>query len=97
MPPNGGGDYFANGVADPVLIIDLGADRGLSEISTWGYANSNTNGGREFSLPFRHKHGRHRRLRKLNHLLPFFSGCLQRHHPRLKFVQSKRHRPLCRN
>ncbi|MDC0613821.1 hypothetical protein OAP08_04975, partial [Akkermansiaceae bacterium] len=50
--PNGGGDYFANGVADPVLIIDLGADRGLSEISTWGYANSNTNGGREFSLRF---------------------------------------------
>lgn len=51
--PNGGsGDYFANGVADPVLIIDLGADRALSEISTWGYANSNTNGGRAFSLRF---------------------------------------------
>jgi hypothetical protein len=50
--PNGSGDYFANGVADPVLIIDLGADRALSEISTWGYANSNTNGGREFNLRF---------------------------------------------
>ncbi len=51
--PNGGsGDYFANGVPDPVLIIDLGADRSLSEISTWGYANSNTNGGREFTLRF---------------------------------------------
>lgn len=51
--PNGGsGDYFANGVPDPVLIIDLGSDRSLSEISTWGYANTNTNGGREFTLRF---------------------------------------------
>lgn len=50
--PNGSGDYYANGVADPVLIIDLGADRSLSEISTWGYANSNTNGGKNFSLRF---------------------------------------------
>ncbi|MDF1711826.1 MAG: lamin tail domain-containing protein [Akkermansiaceae bacterium] len=51
--PNGGsGDYFANGVADPVLIMDLGSDRALSEISTWGYANTNTNGGREFTLRF---------------------------------------------
>jgi hypothetical protein len=78
---------------DPVLIIDLGADRGLSEISTWGYANSNTNGGREFSLRFATSTEGTRGLRKLNHLLPFFSGCLQRHHPRLKFVQSKRHLP----
>lgn len=51
--PNGGsGDYFANGVPDPVLVIDLGENRSLSEISTWGYANSNTNGGREFTLRF---------------------------------------------
>lgn len=51
--PNGGNDdYFSNGVPDPVLIIDLGADRALSEISTWGYANTNTNGGREFTLRF---------------------------------------------
>ncbi|MGC6565157.1 MAG: lamin tail domain-containing protein [Akkermansiaceae bacterium] len=51
--PNGGsGDYFSNGVPDPVLVIDLGADRSLSEISTWGYANSNTNGGRDFTLRF---------------------------------------------
>ena len=42
--PNGGsGDYFSNGVANPVLVIDLGSDRTLSEISTWGYANTNTN------------------------------------------------------
>jgi hypothetical protein len=50
--PNGSGDYYANGVPDPVLIIDLGENRSLSEISTWGYANSNTNGGREFTLRF---------------------------------------------
>ena len=50
--PNGSGDYFANGVLNPVLVIDLGENRSLSEISTWGYANSNTNGGREFTLRF---------------------------------------------
>ena len=50
--PNGNGDYYANGVPDPVLIIDLGADHSLSEISTWGYANSNTNGGKNFTLRF---------------------------------------------
>ena len=51
--PNGGsGDYFANGQADPVLIFDLGANRSLSEISTWGYANSNTNGAKDFTLRF---------------------------------------------
>ena len=50
--PNGSGDYFANGVSDPVLTLDLGADRSLSEISTWGYANSNTNGGKNFTLRF---------------------------------------------
>ncbi|MEJ6644718.1 MAG: lamin tail domain-containing protein [Akkermansiaceae bacterium] len=51
--PNGGsGDYFSNGVANPVLVIDLGSDRTLSEISTWGYANTNTNGGQDFTLRF---------------------------------------------
>lgn len=51
--PNGGsGDYFSNGVANPVLVIDLGSNRNLSEISTWGYANSNTNGGKDFTLRF---------------------------------------------
>lgn len=51
--PNGGsGDYFSNGVPNPVLIIDLGTNRNLSEISTWGYANSNTNGGKDFNLRF---------------------------------------------
>ncbi|MDG1670976.1 MAG: lamin tail domain-containing protein [Akkermansiaceae bacterium] len=35
-----------------MLLLDLGADRSLSEISTWGYANSNTNGGKDFTLRF---------------------------------------------
>ncbi|MDG1670128.1 MAG: hypothetical protein P8H96_04620, partial [Akkermansiaceae bacterium] len=43
-----GADYFAL-LPDPVLLLDLGADRSLSEISTWGYANSNTNGGKDFT------------------------------------------------
>ncbi|MDG1072535.1 MAG: hypothetical protein P8P32_13070, partial [Akkermansiaceae bacterium] len=46
-----GADYFAL-LPDPVLLLDLGADRSLSEISTWGYANSNTNGGKDFTLRF---------------------------------------------
>ena len=46
-----GADYFAI-LPDPVLLLDLGADRSLSEISTWGYANSNTNGGKDFTLRF---------------------------------------------
>lgn len=50
--PNGGGDYYANGVPDPVLVFDLGADHLLSEMSTWGYADSNTNGTKNFSLRF---------------------------------------------
>ncbi len=36
----------------PVLTIDLGLDRALSEISVWGYSNTNSNGVREFSLRF---------------------------------------------
>lgn len=51
--PNGGnGDYFANGFPDPVLVIDLGENRALGEISTWGYSNGNTNGGKDFTLRF---------------------------------------------
>ncbi|YCM43051.1 lamin tail domain-containing protein [Verrucomicrobiaceae bacterium 227] len=50
--PHGSGDYYLNGIADPVLLIDLGANRSLSEISTWGYADTNTNGARNFSLRF---------------------------------------------
>jgi len=47
-----GPDYYTTGLPDPILLLDLGADRTLSEISTWGYASSNTNGGRDFTLRF---------------------------------------------
>ncbi|MDA7881326.1 lamin tail domain-containing protein [Akkermansiaceae bacterium] len=47
-----GADYYTTGLPDPVLLLDLGADRSLSEISTWGYAGTNTNGGRDFTLRF---------------------------------------------
>ncbi|MFT7443795.1 MAG: hypothetical protein ACI9AF_000693 [Granulosicoccus sp.] len=50
--PNGSGDYYDNGIPAPVLIIDLGANRSLNEISTWGYASGNTNGGKDFTLRF---------------------------------------------
>ncbi len=36
----------------PVLTIDLASPRSLSEISVWGYSNTNSNGVREFSLRF---------------------------------------------
>ncbi len=50
--PNGAGDYYANGIPAPILVIDLGQDRVLSEISTWGYSDGNTNGGKDFTLRF---------------------------------------------
>jgi len=34
------------------IWFDLGADVPLSEISYWGYANTNSNGMREFNLSF---------------------------------------------
>ena len=36
----------------PALVFDLGADRSLNEISTWGYADTNTNGAKDFTLKF---------------------------------------------
>lgn len=36
----------------PVIRLDLGQDRALTEISTWGYAATNANGVRDFSLRF---------------------------------------------
>lgn len=46
-------DYIAaEGFGTPVLTFDLGADVALSEISTWGYATTNSNGAKEFSLRF---------------------------------------------
>ncbi len=44
-------DYIAE-VGTPVLTFDLGSDVLLSEISVWGYASSNANGVKEFSLGF---------------------------------------------
>jgi hypothetical protein len=36
----------------PIITMDLGQDRDLSEVSVWGYASSNANGLAEFSLRF---------------------------------------------
>jgi PEP-CTERM motif len=44
-------DYFGV-LPAPILTIDLGADRLLSEISVWGYLDSNNNGASAFSLRF---------------------------------------------
>ncbi len=44
-------DYIA--VAGmPVLVLDLGANRSLNAISTWGYSDGNSNGVSEFKLRF---------------------------------------------
>ena len=47
-----GGDYFspAPPTPSPRLVFDLGSDVTLSEISVWGYADSNANGVKDFSL-----------------------------------------------
>ncbi|MFT5412750.1 MAG: hypothetical protein ACI9NC_005502, partial [Verrucomicrobiales bacterium] len=44
-------DWY-NVAPPPVLIFDLGANRPLSEVSTWGYADTNTNGAKDFTLRF---------------------------------------------
>ncbi len=44
-------DYIAVAGA-PLLLIDLGQDRFLTEISTWGYTTANDNGVKTFSLRF---------------------------------------------
>ncbi len=52
--PNGGsGDYFSPLPSPRArLVFDLGQNRALSEISVWGYANTNANGVMEFELRF---------------------------------------------
>jgi hypothetical protein len=48
-----GADYFAAPIgATPIIVFDLGSDVLLGEISTWGYADGNVNGAREYSLRF---------------------------------------------
>lgn len=51
--PNGSVNYF-NPAPEPtpLLLFELGEDLPLSEISLWGYASSNSNGVRDFSLTF---------------------------------------------
>lgn len=44
-------DYLAIMPA-PILVIDLGANFFLTEISTWGYTTSNANGASAFNLRF---------------------------------------------
>lgn len=51
IAPNPVVDYYTVYPA-PVLIIDLGQNRSLSEISIWGYSSGNTNGAKDFSLRF---------------------------------------------
>ncbi|MES2706847.1 MAG: hypothetical protein V4726_09620 [Verrucomicrobiota bacterium] len=51
IAPNPVADYYTAFPA-PVLIIDLGQNRLLSEISIWGYSSGNTNGVKDFSLRF---------------------------------------------
>lgn len=44
-------DYIEE-VGQPVVQLDLGADRTLKEISAWGYSGTNSNGTSQFSLRF---------------------------------------------
>jgi hypothetical protein len=44
-------DYIEAG-GTPIITLDLGEDRPLSEISVWGYTATNSNGLSEFSLRF---------------------------------------------
>ncbi len=44
-------DYLAVAGA-PVLVLDLGDDLPLTEVSVWGYSSTNANGVSEFSLQF---------------------------------------------
>lgn len=51
IAPNPVEDYY-NVFPAPILIIDLGEDLLLTEISIWNYATNNTNGAKDFSLRF---------------------------------------------
>lgn len=51
IAPNPVVDYYTAYPA-PILLIDLGQNRSLSEISIWGYSSGNTNGVKDFSLRF---------------------------------------------
>jgi hypothetical protein len=49
---NGANDYYNVGGTIPIVVFDLGSNVLLNEISTWGYADTNTNGAKDFSLRF---------------------------------------------
>ena len=44
-------DYLAGG-DPPVIVLDLGENTNLSEISVWGHSSTNANGVKEFMLRF---------------------------------------------
>ena len=50
--PGGFPSDFIEVAGAPVLVIDLGQDVALSDVSVWGYADTNTNGVKTFSLRF---------------------------------------------
>jgi hypothetical protein len=50
--PGGYPSNYVEVAGAPVLIVDLGADTDLAEISVWGYAAANDNGVKEFQLRF---------------------------------------------
>ncbi len=43
---------YVENLGTPVLTFDLGSDVALTEISTWGYSDGNSNGVKDFSLRF---------------------------------------------
>jgi len=51
---NGNGSDYFDSLPDPapMIVIDLGADVALSDISYWGYVASNNNGTSSFALRF---------------------------------------------
>lgn len=50
--PGGFPSDYIEAAGEPVVILDLGKDVPLNEISVWGYSSDNANGIREFSLRF---------------------------------------------
>ncbi len=45
-------DYIVSNPGDEIIILDLGEDRTLYELSYWGYADTNGNGMRDFEVRF---------------------------------------------
>jgi hypothetical protein len=45
-------DYISVNPGDEIVILDLGEDKSLYELSFWGYSSGNENGMREFEVRF---------------------------------------------